>query len=45
MRASLSRLWSIALKELLQLRRDRLTLAMMIGLPVEAPVTMPLVGF
>ncbi len=32
--ASLSRLWSIALKELLQLRRDRLTLAMMLALPV-----------
>ena len=29
-----SRLWSIALKELLQLRRDRLTLAMMVALPV-----------
>jgi ABC-2 type transport system permease protein len=34
MRAMLSRLWSIALKELLQLRRDRLTLAMMVLLPV-----------
>ncbi len=34
MRATLSRLWSIALKELLQLRRDRLTLAMMLALPV-----------
>jgi ABC-2 type transport system permease protein len=34
MRAALSRLWSIALKELLQLRRDRLTLAMMVALPV-----------
>ncbi len=32
--ASASRLWSIALKELLQLRRDRLTLAMMVALPV-----------
>jgi ABC-2 type transport system permease protein len=32
--ATLSRLWSIALKELLQLRRDRLTLAMMVALPV-----------
>jgi len=30
----LSRLWSIALKELLQLRRDKLTLAMMVALPV-----------
>jgi len=34
MRATFSRLWSIALKELLQLRRDRLTLAMMVALPV-----------
>ena len=34
MRAALSRLWSIALKELLQLRRDKLTLAMMLALPV-----------
>lgn len=34
MRAMLSRLWAIALKELLQLRRDRLTLAMMAALPV-----------
>src|SRR5205823_9484639 len=34
MTATLSRLWSISLKELLQLRRDRLTLAMMIALPV-----------
>jgi len=34
MSAALSRLWSIALKELLQLRRDRLTLAMMVALPV-----------
>jgi ABC-2 type transport system permease protein len=34
MKATFSRLWSIALKELLQLRRDRLTLAMMLALPV-----------
>ena len=34
MRASLSRLWSIAQKEFLQLRRDRLTVAMMLVLPV-----------
>src|SRR4051812_3642638 len=34
MRAMLSRLWAISLKELLQLRRDRLTLAMMAALPV-----------
>ena len=32
--ASGSRLWAIALKELLQLRRDPLTLAMMVALPV-----------
>ena len=32
--ATWSRLWSIALKELLQLRRDRLTLSMMVALPV-----------
>lgn len=32
--ATFSRLWSIAVKELLQLRRDRLTLAMMVVLPV-----------
>ena len=31
---ALSRLWAIALKELIQLRRDRLTLAMMAALPV-----------
>ena len=34
MRATLSRLWAISLKETLQLRRDRLTLAMMVALPV-----------
>jgi ABC-2 type transport system permease protein len=34
LRLTRSRLWSIALKELLQLRRDRLTLAMMVALPV-----------
>jgi ABC-2 type transport system permease protein len=32
--ASLSRLWSVAIKEILQLRRDRLTMAMMVALPV-----------
>jgi ABC-2 type transport system permease protein len=32
--ASLSRLWSVAVKEVLQLRRDRLTMAMMVALPV-----------
>jgi ABC transporter DrrB family efflux protein len=32
--ATFSRLWSISLKELLQLKRDRLTLAMMLVLPV-----------
>jgi ABC-2 type transport system permease protein len=30
----LGRLWAIALKELLQLRRDRMTLAMMVALPI-----------
>ncbi len=34
MSAMTSRLWSIVLKEFLQLRRDRLTLAMMLALPV-----------
>ena len=34
MRTILGRLWAISLKELLQLRRDRLTLAMMVALPV-----------
>ncbi len=34
MSGMLSRLWAIAVKELLQLRRDRLTLAMMLALPV-----------
>ena len=32
--ASWTRLWAIAVKEILQLRRDRLTLAMMAALPV-----------
>ncbi len=32
--ASLSRLWSVAVKEILQLQRDRLTMAMMVALPV-----------
>jgi len=32
--ASLSRLWSVAVKEILQLGRDRLTMAMMVALPV-----------
>jgi len=41
-KGTLSRLWSIALKELLQLRRDRLTLAMMIALPM---VQMLLFGY
>jgi len=31
--ASLSRLWSVAVKEILQLGRDRLTMAMMVALP------------
>ena len=32
--SSFSRLWSVAIKEVLQLCRDRLTLAMMVALPV-----------
>ncbi|HEX9574587.1 MAG TPA: ABC transporter permease [Myxococcales bacterium] len=32
--ASLSRLWSVGVKEILLLRRDRLTMAMMVALPV-----------
>ena len=32
--ASLSRLWSVGVKEMLQLGRDRLTLAMMVALPI-----------
>ena len=31
---SLSRWWSIVLKEFLQLKRDRITFAMIIGIPV-----------
>src|SRR5262249_25990110 len=34
MKGALGRLWAISLKELQQLRRDRLTLAMMVALPV-----------
>src|SRR5437016_13943524 len=30
----IQRLWAVARKELIQLRRDRLTLAMMVALPV-----------
>ncbi|CAB3787658.1 ABC transporter permease [Paraburkholderia fynbosensis] len=39
---SLSRWWSIVLKEFLQLRRDRITFAMIIGLPI---VQLSLFGF
>ncbi|RKT13867.1 ABC-2 type transport system permease protein [Paraburkholderia sp. RAU2J] len=39
---SLSRWWSIVLKEFLQLRRDRVTFAMIIGLPI---VQLSLFGF
>jgi ABC-2 type transport system permease protein len=39
---SLSRWWSIVLKEFLQLRRDRVTFAMIIGLPI---VQLALFGF
>ena len=31
---NLRRLWAIVLKELRQLRRDRITLAMIVGIPV-----------
>lgn len=31
---NLRRLWAIMLKELRQLRRDRITLAMIVGIPV-----------
>jgi ABC-2 type transport system permease protein len=34
MRFSLARIWAILVKEVLQLRRDRLTLAMVIGVPL-----------
>jgi len=34
MRFSITRIWAILLKEVLQLRRDRLTLAMIIGVPL-----------
>ena len=33
-RFSLVRWWSVVLKEFLQLRRDRVTFAMMIGIPI-----------
>jgi len=39
---SLSRWWSLVLKEFLQLRRDRLTFAMIIGIPI---VQLTLFGF
>src|SRR5512135_3875290 len=31
---SLARAWAIALKELVQMRRDRLTFAMIVGIPI-----------
>ncbi|HSR65003.1 MAG TPA: ABC transporter permease, partial [Xanthomonadaceae bacterium] len=31
---SMRRLWAVMLKELRQLRRDRITLAMIVGIPV-----------
>ena len=34
MRQSLARLWGIALKELIQLKRDRLTFGMIVGIPI-----------
>jgi ABC-2 type transport system permease protein len=39
---SVSRWWSVVLKEFLQLRRDRLTFAMIVGIPI---VQMTLFGF
>ena len=33
-RFSLARLWAIVIKEFIQLRRDRLTFAMMVGIPI-----------
>ena len=34
MKFSLTRIWAILVKEVLQIRRDRLTLAMIIGVPL-----------
>ncbi|MFL5331718.1 MAG: ABC transporter permease, partial [Geminicoccaceae bacterium] len=31
---SLSRLWAMIVKEFIQMRRDRLTFAMMVGIPL-----------
>ena len=31
---SVARFWAIALKELVQMRRDRLTFAMIVGIPI-----------
>ena len=39
---SLSRWWSIVLKEFLQLKRDRITFAMIVGLPI---IQLTLFGF
>ncbi|MDA1029298.1 MAG: ABC transporter permease [Bacteroidetes bacterium] len=33
-RASISRIWAVWLKELIQMRRDRLTFGMMLGIPI-----------
>src|SRR6516164_3948841 len=41
-RFSLSRWWSMVLKEFLQLRRDRLTFAMIVGIPI---IQMALFGY
>jgi ABC-2 type transport system permease protein len=41
-RFSVSRWWSMVLKEFLQLRRDRLTFAMIVGIPI---VQMTLFGY
>lgn len=40
--SSLSRIWAIMAKELIQMRRDRMTFAMMIGLPI---IQLVLFGF
>ena len=41
-RFSVSRWWSMVLKEFLQLRRDRLTFAMIVGIPI---IQMALFGY
>ena len=36
------RLWALLVKEFIQMRRDRLTLGMMIGLPIIQLILFPL---